>query len=65
MIISHSRRFVFVHIHETAGESVTEALAPHLKRRDLAAPEDRALLATIFRRNCEFFGYSPAEAVRA
>lgn len=35
MIISHSRRFVFVHIHKTAGESVTEALAPHLERKDL------------------------------
>jgi hypothetical protein len=35
MIISHSRKFVFVHIHKTAGESITEALVPHLGRGDL------------------------------
>jgi hypothetical protein len=35
MIISQSRRFVFVHVHKTAGESITRALAPHLGRGDI------------------------------
>ena len=35
MIISHSYKFVFVHIHKCAGESVTWALAPHLKDGDI------------------------------
>ena len=30
MIVCHSRRFVFVHIHKTAGESITSALSPSL-----------------------------------
>lgn len=35
MIISHSRRFIFIHIHKTAGESISEALLPYLSRQDL------------------------------
>jgi hypothetical protein len=35
MILSHKRRFVFVHIHKTAGEAVTMALLPFLGRGDL------------------------------
>lgn len=35
MILSHSRAFVFVHVHKTAGEAVTAALAPHLGRGDV------------------------------
>ena len=35
MIISQSRRFVFVHVHKTAGEAVTLALLPYLGRGDL------------------------------
>jgi hypothetical protein len=35
MIISHSRRFIFIHIHKTAGESISEALRPCLSGRDL------------------------------
>lgn len=35
MIVSHSRRFVFVHIHKTGGESVTAALMPYLDAADL------------------------------
>ncbi len=30
MIISHSRRFVFIHIHKTGGTSMEVALDPHL-----------------------------------
>lgn len=35
MIISHSRKFIFIHIHKTAGESISEALLPYLSRRDV------------------------------
>lgn len=35
MIVSHSRKFVFVHIHKTAGESISTALVPYLSGRDL------------------------------
>jgi hypothetical protein len=35
VIISHSRCFVFLHIHKTAGESVTTALRPVLAPDDL------------------------------
>jgi hypothetical protein len=35
MILSHSRKFIFIHLHKTAGESVTLALLPHLARGDL------------------------------
>jgi hypothetical protein len=35
MIISHSHKFIFIHLHKTAGESVSEALLPYLASRDL------------------------------
>jgi hypothetical protein len=35
MIISHSRRFIFVHIHKAGGTSVEQALDPHLAWNDL------------------------------
>ena len=35
MIICHSRRFVFVHLHKTAGESITLTLRPALVDGDL------------------------------
>ena len=35
MIISHSRRFVFVHIHKAGGTSIEKALDPHLAWNDL------------------------------
>jgi len=31
MIISHSKRFVFVHIYKTAGTSVTSVLLPYAR----------------------------------
>jgi hypothetical protein len=42
MILSHRRKFIFVHIHKTAGESISEALLPYLGRGDL-------ILGTTFR----------------
>ncbi|MGG5820451.1 hypothetical protein [Falsiroseomonas sp. HW251] len=35
MIISHCRRFVFIHIHKTGGTSMEVALDPHLAWNDL------------------------------
>lgn len=35
MIVSFSRRFVFVHVPKTAGESITKALLPFLSRDDV------------------------------
>ncbi len=35
MILSRKHRFGFVHIHKTAGESITEALYPHLGPDDV------------------------------
>lgn len=35
MIVSHRQRFIFCHIPKTGGESITEALEPHLGWDDL------------------------------
>lgn len=35
MIICHSRKFIFVHIHKTGGTSLENALDPHLAWNDL------------------------------
>ncbi len=40
MIISHRHRFIFVHIHKTAGESVTAALEPALGPDDIVLKSD-------------------------
>jgi hypothetical protein len=40
MIISDSRRFVFVHTMKTAGDSITVALQPHLASHDFVLKND-------------------------
>ncbi|HEY5049165.1 MAG TPA: sulfotransferase family 2 domain-containing protein [Rhizomicrobium sp.] len=35
MIISHSRQFIFVHVHKAGGTSIERALDPHLAWNDL------------------------------
>ena len=35
MIVSHSRRFIFVHVNKAGGTSMELALAPHLAWNDL------------------------------
>jgi hypothetical protein len=67
MIISHSRKFVFVHIHKTAGESITGALVPHLGRGDLVlgtTPMGKLRNAFASRR-IGLRKHSPAREIRA
>lgn len=69
MIISHSHRFVFIHVHKTAGESVSAALAPTLTRDDLLIEGDprtiiRRKLATRYRAAHGLDKHSPASNVR-
>ena len=43
MIISHSRKFIFVHLHKTAGSSVKQAILPFLEENDVvigSGPKD-------------------------
>lgn len=40
LIISHSRRFIYVHVHKTGGESITASLTPQLDRGDLVVSGD-------------------------
>lgn len=40
MIISFERKFVFVHVHKTGGDSIAAALGPLLGRGDLALKSD-------------------------
>lgn len=40
VIISDHRRFIFIHIHKTAGDSITEALKPSLGRSDFIVRTD-------------------------
>jgi hypothetical protein len=35
MIVSHTHKFIFVHINKCAGTSVTKALLPYLGENDL------------------------------
>jgi Sulfotransferase family len=40
VIISHRHRFIFVHLHKTAGDSICHALRPHLARTDFVLQSD-------------------------
>jgi hypothetical protein len=35
LIISEKWKFIFIHIHKTAGDAITDALIPHLGERDI------------------------------
>ncbi|HEY2815312.1 MAG TPA: hypothetical protein VGJ03_17750, partial [Acidimicrobiales bacterium] len=39
MIISHSHKFIFIHIRKNAGISVTSTLKPYITRRDFVTYE--------------------------
>jgi hypothetical protein len=40
VIISHRHRFIFIHLHKTAGDSICEALRPQLARSDFVLQSD-------------------------
>ncbi len=40
MIVCHSHKFIFVHLHKTAGTSVKEAIQPHLRGNDIVVGAD-------------------------
>jgi len=40
MIISYKRKFIFVHLHKTGGDSIATALAPYLGREDFILRSD-------------------------
>lgn len=66
MIVSNSRKFIFVHINKTAGTSVAEALAPHLAWNDLvlgATPIGHALHQP-FRERFGLYKHSTAREIR-
>lgn len=71
MIISSSRKFIFVHIHKTGGNSVTEALRPSLSRSDLVLDHDlgewsRKFGRARYRRELETLRkHSPAATIAA
>lgn len=69
MIISPSRRFAFVHIHKTAGESVSTALASVLAKNDLlmdGGPRNalRRRILPHYRAASELDKHSPARSMR-
>ncbi|HUC38228.1 MAG TPA: sulfotransferase family 2 domain-containing protein [Acidimicrobiales bacterium] len=57
MIVSNSRRFVFVHIHKTGGESIKAALEPYLDRTDVVLNDDIKLWSS--RRNRKLHADNP------
>ncbi len=70
MIISHRHRFVFIHIHKTAGESVTAALEPVLGPHDIVLKSDfdvwlRTLTQRRYRGLQGLHKHSTARAARA
>jgi hypothetical protein len=67
MIVSRSRGFIFVHIHKTAGEAVTQALEPYLAPGDLVLGGSKAgnLRSLYWRRRHALDKHSPARAIRA
>lgn len=70
MIISYKHGFVFVHIHKTAGESISAALAPQLGRGDLRIEGDpgtalRRRMMKRYRAAGELNKHSPATMIRS
>ncbi|MEL7080310.1 MAG: sulfotransferase family 2 domain-containing protein [Pseudomonadota bacterium] len=69
MIISHSRNFIYVHIHKCAGESIERALWPYLGLRDIligARPMNLSrLLNPLHERRTGLVKHSKAADIRA
>lgn len=66
MIISNSRKFIFVHIYKTAGEAITRALSPQLAWNDLELGGSRygEKLAAVYRPRHGLWKHSRAEEIR-
>lgn len=70
LIISSSRKFIFVHTAKTAGDSITEALTPHLRASDFVVRNDFQIwLRRLRRQDPPAFAvlakHSPAAEIRA
>lgn len=67
MIISNSRRFIFCHLHKTAGEAITEALEPHLAWNDIILGHTAwgRALDPVFARRFKLSKHSPASQIKA
>jgi hypothetical protein len=67
MIISNSRKFIFVHIHKTAGTSITEALSPSLAWNDIVLGSTPIGLALNqpFHERFGLYKHSTAREIRA
>jgi len=50
VIISFDRRFIFVHLHKTAGDSVTKGLMPHVGKNTVVVSNDLQALRDGLRR---------------
>ncbi|MHB1582468.1 MAG: sulfotransferase family 2 domain-containing protein [Acidimicrobiales bacterium] len=70
MIISNSRKFIFVHTAKTAGDSITEALTPYLRASDFVVRNDFQIWLRRLRRQdppafASLAKHSPAVEIRA
>lgn len=66
MIVSHSRRFVFCHVPKAAGESITEALDPHLGWDDIVlGPPVGDVFTQRYRQRFGLGKHSSAPEIRA
>lgn len=67
MIISNSRKFIFVHNYKTAGEAITQALTAEIKWCDieLGSTAYGARIEPVYRSRFGLWKHSPAESIRA
>jgi len=67
MIVSHSRKFIFVHLHKCAGTSLTQALRPYLSSNDLViAGSQRSgdvIAGDLAQLQSQLHKHSPAERI--
>lgn len=67
MIISHSRKFIFVHIEKNAGTSITRYLDKYLIYRDivLGCTEFGESVQPFFKKKFQLYKHSHADRIRA
>jgi hypothetical protein len=65
VIVSYRHKFVFIHIHKTAGDSITHALRPHLALGDIVlGPSLRGKLNLLYYRRYGIAKHSAAVGIR-